>query len=186
MLSNDDSLALHTDLYQINMAETYWTDGIHDRRAVFDLYFREMPFNNGYAIFAGLERIIDYVQKFKFHESDLTYLKDNLGYSEDFLEYLRQLRFTGDIKSVCEGEVVFGNEPLLRVEAPLAEVQLLETALLNIVNYQTLIAYKAARIRNIFSDDFMINNCTIRAQYKDNYVRSDRVDIICFIIVSVN
>jgi len=178
MLSNDDSLALHTDLYQINMAETYWTDGIHDRRAVFDLYFREMPFNNGYAIFAGLERIIDYVQKFKFHESDLTYLKDNLGYSEDFLEYLRQLRFTGDIKSVCEGEVVFGNEPLLRVEAPLAEVQLLETALLNIVNYQTLIATKAARIRHIVGDELLMEFGTRRAQEMDAAVWGTRAAFI--------
>src|SRR5690625_2347517 len=110
MLSTDDSLALHTDLYQINMAETYWADGIHNRRAVFDLYFRELPFNNGYAIFAGLERIIDYVKNFKFHESDLAYLKDELGYSEEFLKYLSKLSFTGNIKSVCEGEVVFGNE----------------------------------------------------------------------------
>lgn len=178
MLSNDDSLALHTDLYQINMAETYWTDGIHDRRAVFDLYFREMPFNNGYAIFAGLERIIDYVQKFKFHESDLTYLKDNLGYSEDFLEYLRQLRFTGNIKSVCEGEVVFGNEPLLRVEAPLAEVQLLETALLNIVNYQTLIATKAARIRHIVGDELLMEFGTRRAQEMDAAVWGTRAAFI--------
>lgn len=178
MLSNDDSLALHTDLYQINMAETYWIDGIHDRRAVFDLYFREMPFNNGYAIFAGLERIIDYVQKFKFHESDLTYLKDNLGYSEDFLEYLRQLRFTGDIKSVCEGEVVFGNEPLLRVEAPLAEVQLLETALLNIVNYQTLIATKAARIRHIVGDELLMEFGTRRAQEMDAAVWGTRAAFI--------
>src|SRR5699024_10341869 len=167
MLSTDDSLALHTDLYQINMAETYWADGIHNRRAVFDLYFRELPFNNGYAIFAGLERIIDYVKNFKFHESDLAYLKDELGYNEDFLEYLSTVRFTGNIKSVCDGEVVFGNEPLLRVEAPLAEAQLLETAILNIVNYQTLIATKAARIRHIVGDDPLMEFGTRRAQEMD-------------------
>src|SRR5690625_1481400 len=178
MLSNDDSLALHTDLYQINMAETYWTDGIHNRKAVFDLYFREMPFNNGYAVFAGLERIIDYVKKFKFHESDLIYLKDNLGYSEDFLKYLSHLRFTGNIKSVCEGEVVFGNEPLLRVEAPLAEVQLLETALLNIVNYQTLIATKAARIRHIVGDELLMEFGTRRAQEMDAAVWGTRAAFI--------
>jgi len=167
MFATDDSLALHTDLYQINMAETYWADGVHNRKAVFDLYFRSMPFNNGYAIFAGLDRIIDYVKNLKFHESDLAYLKDELEYKEDFLEYLSTIRFTGNIKSVCEGEVVFGNEPLLRVEAPLAEAQLLETALLNIVNYQTLIATKAARIRHIVGDDPLMEFGTRRAQEMD-------------------
>jgi len=178
MLSTDDSLALHTDLYQINMAETYWADGIHNRRAVFDLYFRELPFNNGYAIFAGLERIIDYVKNFKFHESDLAYLKDELGYSEEFLKYLSKLSFTGNIKSVCEGEVVFGNEPLLRVEAPLAEVQLLETALLNIVNYQTLIATKAARIKHIVGDELLMEFGTRRAQEMDAAVWGTRAAFI--------
>ena len=146
---NDDSLALHTDLYQINMAETYWDDNIHNRRAVFDLYFRQIPFGNGYAIFAGLERIIEYINGFKFSKSDLDYLRDELGYGEDFLAYLKEIQFTGHIRSMREGELVFGNEPILRVEASLAEAQLIETALLNIVNYQTLIATKAARIKQV-------------------------------------
>lgn len=178
MLSTDDSLALHTDLYQINMTETYWADGMHNRKAVFDLYFRRMPFNNGYAIFAGLERIIDYVKNFKFHESDLAYLKDELGYPEDFLKYLSTIRFTGDIKSVCEGEVVFGNEPLLRVEAPLAEAQLIETALLNIVNYQTLIATKAARIKHIVGDELLMEFGTRRAQEMDAAIWGTRAAFI--------
>lgn len=178
MISTDNSLALHTDLYQINMAETYWADGMHNRKAVFDLYFRNMPFNNGYAIFAGLERIIDYVKNFKFHEEDLTYLKEDLGYQEDYIEYLRTLRFTGNIKAVREGEVVFGNEPLLRVEAPLAEAQLLETALLNIVNYQTLIATKAARIRHIVGNDPLMEFGTRRAQEMDAAVWGTRAAYI--------
>lgn len=178
MLSTDDSLALHTDLYQINMAETYWNDGVHNRRAVFDLYFRSMPFNNGYAIFAGLERIIDYVKNFRFHESDLTYLKDELGYKDDYIDYLRSLKFTGSIKSVCEGEVVFGNEPLLRVDAPLAQAQLLETALLNIVNYQTLIATKAARIRHIVGNDPLMEFGTRRAQEMDAAIWGTRAAYI--------
>lgn len=136
----DDSLMLHTDLYQINMAETYWADNVHDRRAVFDLYFRKLPFGNGYAIFAGLEKVINYVQNFQFSDSDLDYLRE-IGYQEDFLAYLKDLRFRGTIKAMQEGEVVFCNEPLIRVESSLAEAQLLETALLNIVNYQTLILY---------------------------------------------
>ncbi|RKJ69374.1 nicotinate phosphoribosyltransferase, partial [Butyricicoccus sp. 1XD8-22] len=134
----DDSLTLHTDLYQINMAESYWADGIHDRKAIFELYFRKLPFGNGYAIFAGLERILEYLKNFHFSESDLSYLKNELGYNDDFLEYLKKVRFTGSVYSMVEGEVVFANEPILRVEASLAEAQLVETALLNIVNYQTL------------------------------------------------
>ena len=81
----DDSLALHTDLYQINMAETYWADGIHNRKAIFELYFRKLPFGNGYAVFAGLERILDYLRDFKFSETDLAYLRDEVGYVFSFI-----------------------------------------------------------------------------------------------------
>jgi nicotinate phosphoribosyltransferase len=149
----DDSLTLHTDLYQINMAETYWEDNIHNKKAVFELYFRKVPFGNGYGIFAGLEKVIEFISQFKFTESDLDYLQNELHYKEDFLDYLRSLRFTGSIYSVEEGELVFGNEPLMRIEAPLAQAQIIETALLNIVNYQTLIATKAARIKEVVGDE---------------------------------
>ena len=132
----DDSLALHTDLYQINMAETYWEDNMHNRKAVFEVSFRKMPFENGYAMFAGLERIIDYLENFRFTESDIEYLRE-LGYQEDFLDVLKNMTFTGSVRSMKEGELVFANEPLLRIEARLIEAQLIETALLNIVNYQT-------------------------------------------------
>ncbi|MGG0719386.1 nicotinate phosphoribosyltransferase [Robertmurraya massiliosenegalensis] len=174
----DDSLTLHTDLYQINMAETYWEDGIHNRMAVFEVYFRKLPFGNGYAIFAGLERIIEYIQQFRFTESDLAYLKEEGGYKEDFLEYLRTLRFTGNIRSVVEGEVVFGNEPLIRVEAPLAEAQLIETALLNIVNYQTLIATKASRIKHIVGDEIAMEFGTRRAHELDAAIWGTRAAFI--------
>src|SRR5699024_12831074 len=96
-------------------------------------------------IFAGLESIIDYLENFRFSASALDYLKTELGYDADFIEYLKTLSFNGDIKAVREGELVFGNVPMVRVEANLAEAQLIETALLNIVNYQTLIATKADR-----------------------------------------
>jgi len=147
----DDSFALHTDLYQINMAEAYWEDNIHTKKAVFELYFRKLPFGNGYAIFAGLERVIDYLQSFHFSESDLDYLK-SLGYQEDYIDFLQTVRFTGTVRAMKEGEVVFGNEPILRIEAPLIEAQLIETAMLNIVNYQTLIATKASRIKQVTGD----------------------------------
>lgn len=162
----DDSFALHTDLYQINMTEAYWRDHIHTKKAVFELYFRQLPFGNGYAIFAGLERIIDYLQTFHFSESDLDYLIEH-GYEKDYIDFLRTVRFTGTVRAMKEGEVVFGNEPLLRVEAPLIEAQLIETALLNIVNYQTLIATKASRIKQVTGDQPVLEFGSRRAHEFD-------------------
>lgn len=162
----DDSLTLHTDLYQINMAEAYWADGMHERKAVFELFFRKLPFGNGYAIFAGLERILDYIQNFHFSESDLAYLEE-LGYQEDFLTYLKDLRFTGNIYSMKEGELVFPQAPLVRVEASLIEAQLIETALLNIVNFQTLIATKSSRIKQVVKDEIVMEFGSRRAHEMD-------------------
>jgi len=176
--NDDDSLALHTDLYQINMAESYWEDSIHQRKAVFEVYFRKLPFGNGFGIFAGLERIIQYLEQFSFSQTDITYLRDELGYKDDFLDYLSQLRFTGNVYSVKEGEMVFGNEPIIRVEAPLAEAQLIETALLNIVNYQTLIATKAARIKHVAGDDTVMEFGTRRAHELDAAIWGTRAAFI--------
>ncbi|MCH6265069.1 MULTISPECIES: nicotinate phosphoribosyltransferase [Neobacillus] len=164
---HDDSLSLHTDLYQINMAETYWRDGIHNKRAVFELFFRKQPFGNGYAVFAGLEKVIQFIQGFRFSEEDLEYLKNEVGYQADFLDYLKGMSFTGTIRSMKEGELVFASEPILRVEAPLAEAQLIETALLNIVNYQTLIATKASRIKQVVGNEVAMEFGSRRAQEMD-------------------
>ena len=92
----DDSLTLHTDLYQINMVETYWRDGIHNKRAVFELFFRKLPFGNGYAVFAGLEKVIQFIQGFRFSEDDLEYLKNEVGYEDDFLDVSKRLAFYGN------------------------------------------------------------------------------------------
>ncbi|OCS82486.1 nicotinate phosphoribosyltransferase [Caryophanon tenue] len=173
----DDSLTLHTDLYQINMAESYWADGIHDRKAVFELYFRKLPFGNGYAIFAGLERMLDYLRDFQFSESDIAYLRE-LGYKEDFLSYLQTVRFTGTVHSMVEGELAFANEPLVRVEAPLVEAQLIETAILNIVNFQTLIATKASRIKQVTADEVCMEFGSRRAQEMDAAIWGARAAII--------
>lgn len=162
----DDSYALHMDLYQINMAEVYWQDNIHTKKAVFELYFRKLPFGNGYAVFAGLERMIDYLQAFHFSESDLDYLT-GLGYEEDYVNFLRTVRFTGTVRAMKEGEIVFGNEPILQVEATLIEAQLIETALLNIVNYQTLIATKASRIKQAVGEQDVAEFGTRRAHEFD-------------------
>lgn len=174
----DDSLTLHTDLYQINMIETYWEDGIHNRRAVFEVFFRKLPFGNGFAVFAGLEKVIDYLKDLRFTEADINYLRNELRYQEDFLDYLQNLRFTGSVRSMIEGEIVFANEPLIRIEATLAEAQLVETAILNIVNYQTLIATKAARIKHIIGDETAMEFGTRRAQEMDAAIWGTRAAYI--------
>lgn len=173
----DDSLVLHTDLYQINMAETYWRDGFNNRKAVFEIYFRKMPFGNGYAVFAGLERVIDFLEHFRFTETDIDYLTD-LGYSKDYIDYLKTLRFTGTLYSMKEGEVVFANEPLMRIEAPIVEAILLETPLLNIINYQTLIATKASRIKEVIGEESAFEFGTRRAQEMDAAIWGTRAAYI--------
>lgn len=174
----DDSLTLHTDAYQINMVETYWHDGIHNRKAIFELFFRKLPFGNGYGIFAGLERVVQYIQNFVFSESDLKYLRDEFGYEDAFLEYLKGITFTGKIRSMREGELVFGNETILQVESTIAEAQLLETALLNIINYQTLVATKASRIKQIIGSDQAMEFGTRRAQEMDAAIWGTRAAFI--------
>jgi nicotinate phosphoribosyltransferase len=147
------SLALVTDLYQLTMAYGYWQQGLHDREAVFHLYFRKAPFGGGYAVAAGLALAVDWVENLQFSNDDLAYLGSLRGstgvalFPADFLAYLRGLKFSCDLDAVPEGTAVFGHEPLLRVRGPLLQAQLLETALLTLVNFQTLVATKAARIR---------------------------------------
>lgn len=138
------NLNLLTDFYQLTMAQGYFKKG-KDENAVFDLFYRTNPCNNGYAIFAGLEQVIEFVKNLDFKEDDISYLKDQ-GFDKSFLDYLRNFKFTGDIYSVPEGSVVFPKEPMMKIEAPILEAQLLETPLLNFINHQSLIATKAARI----------------------------------------
>ncbi|KRN23585.1 nicotinate phosphoribosyltransferase [Lacticaseibacillus camelliae] len=160
----DDSLVLHTDFYELNMMYTYWQQGISERNAVFECYFRDLPFGSGFAVFAGLEHAVDYLQHLRFTDSDLAYLKESTPYPQGFLDYLRDLKFTCTVRSAVEGDLVFNNEPMMQVEGPLAQAQLVETALLNILNYQTLVATKAARIRAVVGDDPLMEFGTRRAQ----------------------
>ncbi|MDQ0221664.1 nicotinate phosphoribosyltransferase [Streptococcus moroccensis] len=162
----DDSLTLHTDLYQINMMQVYFEQNIHNRHAVFEVYFRKQPFNNGYAVFAGLERLVRYFEQLTFSESDLAYLREE-GYPEDFLAYLADFKFELTVRSAREGDLVFANEPIVQIEGPLAQCQLVETAVLNIVNYQTLIATKAARIKSVIGDEPLLEFGSRRAQEMD-------------------
>ncbi|AWN33044.1 MULTISPECIES: nicotinate phosphoribosyltransferase [Lactobacillus] len=166
-LDKDDSLTLHTDLYEINMMYTYFKKGIAERNAVFEAYYRQEPFGNGYSVYAGLEHVIMYLKNLKFKESDLKYLKEEVGYDDDFIDYLCHLKMKLTVRSMPEGEIVFANEPLLQVEGPLAQCQLVETAILNIINYQTLLATKAARVKLAVQGDGVMEFGTRRAQETD-------------------
>lgn len=147
-----DSLALLTDLYQLTMAYGYWKAGEQDTEAVFHLFFRKQPFAGGFTVACGLHTAAELLRRFRFEESDLAYLATLEGndgeplFERAFLEYLGRMRLTVDIDAVPEGTIVFPHEPLVRVKGPLIQCQLLETALLNIINFQTLIATKAARV----------------------------------------
>ncbi len=123
----------------------YFEKGINDI-AYFDVFFRKVPDNGGYAIVAGLEQVIDYVQNLKFDEEDIEYLKSQNMFSDKYLEYLRNFKFTGDIWAIPEGTVIFPNEPILTVKAKASEAQLLETAILTLLNHESLIATKTSRI----------------------------------------
>ncbi|UMZ75143.1 nicotinate phosphoribosyltransferase [Natranaerofaba carboxydovora] len=150
-METKEGAALHTDLYQLNMMQTYVKKGLQDKNVVFDMFFRRLPFGNGYAIYAGLEHIISYLTNLEFKEEDIEYLRF-LGFDEGFLQVLKSLRFTGDVYSMKEGEVIFPNEPILTVEARIIEALLVETALLNIFNHETLIATKASRVKHTAGD----------------------------------
>ncbi|HLR88330.1 MAG TPA: nicotinate phosphoribosyltransferase [Atopostipes sp.] len=163
----DDSLALHTDLYEINMAYTYWKKGNADKKAVFEVYYRENPFGMGYTIFAGLERIVNYINNLTFTDSDLEYLKNEIGFEDEFLEYLRNWKFRGTIRAMREGEIAFAEEPLMQVEGPILDCQIIETALLNVINYQTLIATKASKVKTAAEGDIVMEFGARRAQEMD-------------------
>ncbi|MBK4811509.1 nicotinate phosphoribosyltransferase [Enterococcus faecium] len=160
------------------MMQTYWELGRADLHAVFECYFREMPFNHGYAVFAGLERLVNYLENLTFNDSDIAYLRGLEVYPEGFLEYLQNFEFKATVRSAREGELVFANEPLIQVEGPLAHCQLVETALLNMVNFQTLIATKAARIKSVIGEDPLLEFGTRRAQELDAAVWGTRAAYI--------
>ncbi len=167
------SVALLTDLYQLTMAYAYWRSGTYKKEAVFHLYFRKAPFHNGSAVACGLHYTIDFLKRFRFDQSDLDYLSTLQGadkeplFAREFLDYLKSLKFTCDLDSVPEGTIVFPQEPLLRIQGPIVECQLLETALLNIWNFQTLVATKANRIREAAGSDPVLEFGCRRAQGAD-------------------
>lgn len=140
-----EKLELVADFYEFTMSNGYFRKNKNEM-AYFDIFFRNVPDGGGYAIVAGLEQVIEWIQNFKFDKEDMEYLRKQNLFDEKYLEYLADFKFTGDIWAIPEGTVVFPNEPLVTVRAPLVEAQLLETMLLLIINHQSLIATKTARI----------------------------------------
>jgi nicotinate phosphoribosyltransferase len=146
------SLTLLTDLYELTMAYGYWKEGMHDREAAFHLFFRRNPFGGGFAVACGLGDAIAYLDTLRFAREELDYLTTLSGnddrplFDDAFLRYLETFKFRCDVDAIPEGAVVFPHEPLVRVRGPILEAQFVESALLNIINFQTLIATKAARV----------------------------------------
>lgn len=178
------SAALLTDLYQLTMAYGYWKSGKDRDDAAFHLYFRENPFNGGYTIAAGLEEAVQYLEALRFRDDDLRFLATVTGnddqrlFPDDFLRYLEQLRFSCDIDAVPEGTVVFPQEPMLRVVGPILQAQIVESALLNVLNFQSLIATKASRVAYAAKGDPVIDFGLRRAQGVDGALSASRAAYI--------
>jgi nicotinate phosphoribosyltransferase len=139
------SQGLFTDFYELTMAQAYWQDG-HNGSATFSLFFRDLPPDRAYLVFAGLYDVLDYLQGIRFTDADIGYLRSLQRFNDGFLRYLANFRFTGSVRAVLEGSIVFANEPVIEVSAPLIEAQLIETMLVNEVNLQTILATKASRV----------------------------------------
>ncbi len=174
------SLALLTDLYELTMAYGYWRSGTHTKEAVFHHHFRRPPFGSGFTVACGLAPVIEFIEHFHFDDDDLSYLAGLQGndgkplFDGEFLDMLRGLRFECDVDAVPEGTVVFPHEPLIRVRGPILQAQLLETPLLTILNFQTLIATKAARVCLAAQGDTVLEFGLRRAQGIDGGLSASR------------
>lgn len=160
------NLTLLTDLYELTMMQGYYEKG-QSENVIFDVFFRQNPCNNGYSVCAGLDQVIDYIKNLHFTYDDVDYLRGLGIFKEDFLHYLSGFHFSGDIYAIPEGTVVFPKEPLLKVVAPIMEAQLVETAILNIINHQSLIATKTSRIVFAANGDGIMEFGLRRAQGPD-------------------
>ncbi|MGZ3632822.1 MAG: nicotinate phosphoribosyltransferase [Parachlamydiaceae bacterium] len=176
----ESSLALLTDLYQLTMSYGYWKKGLDRKEAVFHLFFRKRPFHGGFTIAAGLESVVGFIERFHFDSSDLAYLESLRGvddqplFEAQFFDYLANLKFSCDVDAVPEGSVVFPYEPLLRIQGPLIQCQILESALLNLVNFSSLIATKAARMCVAAQGDPVLEFGLRRAQGIDGSLTASR------------
>lgn len=179
------NLTLLTDLYELTMMQGYFKENINEV-VVFDAFYRQNPCDNGFAICAGLEQVIDYIKGLSFNYEDIEYLRSTGLFSEDFLDYLRSYHFTGDIYAIPEGSVMFPREPMVKVIAPIMEAQLVETAILNIINHQSLIATKTSRVVYAAKGDGIMEFGLRRAQGPDAGLYGARAAMIAGCIGTSN
>ena len=172
------NLTLLTDLYQLTMLNGYFEKNIHEDIVVFDMFFRKNACGGGYTIVCGIDQFVEYINNIYFSDEDLKYLKNLNLFSDKFLTFLKDFKFTGDIYAVEEGTIMFPNEPILTVKAPLYQAQLIETALLNIVNFQSLIATKASRVCLAAQGDPVFEFGLRRAQAPDAGIYGARASVI--------
>ena len=180
------NLTLLTDLYELTMMQGYFYAKDANETVIFDAFYRDNPDGNGFAIAAGLEQVIEYIEDLHFDPEDIDYLRSTGIFKEDFLEYLADFKFTGDIYAVPEGTVVFPREPLVKVIAPIMQAQLVETALLNIINHQSLIATKTSRIVHAAGGDGVMEFGLRRAQGPDAGIYGARAAMIAGCIGTSN
>ena len=172
------NLTLLTDLYELTMMQGYFRNKTANETVIFDLFYRSNPCGNGYSIMAGLEQAIKYIKELHFTRADIEYLRSLNMFEESFLDYLGDFKFTGDIYAIPEGTIIFPREPLVKVIAPIMEAQLVETALLNIINHQSLIATKAARVCYAAKGDGVMEFGLRRAQGPDAGIYGARAAVI--------
>ncbi|MEA1950721.1 MAG: nicotinate phosphoribosyltransferase, partial [Planctomycetota bacterium] len=174
------TLSLLTDLYELTMANAYWKAGVQDRQGVFHLFFRSNPFRGGFTLAAGLELAMDFLENLRFDTADVDYLSSLEGndglklFEQGFLDYLGKMTFRCDVDGIPEGTVVFPHEPLVRVRGPLIEGQVIESMLLNAINFQTLIATKAARVAMAAQGEPVLEFGLRRAQGIDGALSASR------------
>ena len=185
-MNNKRNLSLLSDFYEFTMANGYFNNGMKDTVAIFDAFYRNNPDGGGYSIFAGLNDIIDYVKNLSFSSSDIEYLRKEGNFSEDFLEYLKDFKFTGDIWAYPEGSVMFPNEPIVTVKAPIIECSILETYLLLSMNFNSLIATKTSRIVKAAGNRLVMEFGARRAQGADASLTGARAAYIAGAPVTSN
>ena len=176
------NLSLLTDLYQLTMLQGYFREKQANETVIFDMFFRSNPNSGGYSVCAGLEQVIEYIEGLHFTDEDINYLRTLGLFGDDFLSYLSDFKFTGDIYAIPEGSVIFPKEPIMKIVAPIMEAQLIETAILNIINHQSLIATKASRVVFAANGDAVLEFGLRRAQGPDAGIYGARAAMIagCF------
>ena len=178
MYAKNENLAMLCDFYEFTMGNGYLKNNLHKRNTYFDVFFRNIPDNGGFAIAAGLQQVIEYIEDLHFNKEDIEYFRSKNIFSDDFLDYLKDFRFTGDIYAVPEGTCIFPREPIMTIKAPAVEAQILETCVLLALNHQSLIATKANRIVRAAQGRVVLEFGSRRAQGADGAVKGARAAYI--------